>query len=79
MRKPDPRWGDVTDGWRVAWVLELDDGRSLEVCEVYGQSGLTVSLHDERGGMVYERDLRTDDPHVAQRTIEDEARERGWM
>ena len=79
MGEPDPRWEDVTDGWGVAWVLELDDGRSLEVREVDGQGGLTVSLHDERGGMVYERDLRTDDPHVAQRTIEDEARERGWM
>lgn len=79
MRKPDPRWEDVTDGGRVAWVLELDDGRSLEVCEVYGQSGLTVSLHDERGDVVYEYDLCTDDPHTAQRAIEDEARDRGWM
>ena len=79
MRKPDPRWEDVTDGWGVAWVLTLDDGRSLEVCEVDCQSGLTVSLHDERGGMVHECDMRTDDPHVAQRTIEDEARERGWL
>lgn len=79
MRQPDPRWEDVTDGWRVAWVLELDDGCSLEVCEVDWQSGLTVSMHDERGRMVYERDLRTDGPHAAQRTIEDEARERGWM
>ena len=78
MMKPDPRWEDVTDGGRVAWVLELDDGRSVEVCEMYGQGGLTVSLHDEHGRMVYERDLRTDDPHVAQRAIEDEARERGW-
>lgn len=80
MRKPDPRWEDgTTPAGDMAWTLALDDGRSLEVCEVYGQSGTTVSMHNERGDAVYKCDLSTDDPRVAQRAIEDEAREMGWM
>lgn len=62
----------------MAWALVLDDGRSLEVCEVYGQSGLAVSLYDERGDVIYERNLRTDDPKSAMCDIEHEAWEMGW-